>query len=118
MAKWDAGDVWGPDKLARQFEAIGARPEVDIPFGAARFFGGSDGPRAPYSGAGILDLQKFAKHLYRANFVCSGTTMVRRSLHQRLGPFVEGLDCEDYDYWLGGRPGRARPFLAPPSCVC
>jgi glycosyltransferase involved in cell wall biosynthesis len=100
MAKCDADDIWELDKLKRQFETVVDRPEVDIAFGGARFFGGSDGPRAPYSGAGILDLQKFAKHLYRANFVCSGTTMVRRSLHQRLGPFVEGLDCEDYEYWL------------------
>ncbi len=100
MAKCDADDIWELDKLERQLEAIVAHPEIDIAFGGARFFGGSDGPRAPYSGVGILDRRELARALYRANFVCSGTTMVRRSLHQRLGPFVEGLDCEDYDYWL------------------
>jgi glycosyltransferase involved in cell wall biosynthesis len=100
MAKCDADDIWELDKLERQVETVIAHPEVDIAFGGARFFGGSEGPRAPYAGAGMLDRRQLARELYRANFVCSGTTMVRRRLHQRLGPFVEGLDCEDYDYWL------------------
>jgi teichuronic acid biosynthesis glycosyltransferase TuaG len=113
MAKCDADDIWEPDKLERQFETIVAHPEVDIAFAGARFFGGSEGPRAPYAGAGLLDRKELARRLYRANFVCSGTTMVRRSLHERLGPFVEGLDCEDYDYWLRAVSAGAIFFYDP-----
>jgi glycosyltransferase involved in cell wall biosynthesis len=113
MAKCDADDIWELDKLERQAQTVIAHPEVDIAFGGARFFGGSEGPRAPYSGAGILDRHELARRLYRANFVCSGTTMVRRRLHQRLGPFVEGLDCEDYDYWLRAVTAGAVFFYDP-----
>jgi len=113
MAKCDADDIWELDKLERQFDAIADRPQIDIAFGGARFFGGSDGPRAPYGGAGILERREFARALYQANFICSGTTIVRRSLHRRLGPFVEGLDCEDYDYWLRAVSAGAIFFYDP-----
>jgi glycosyltransferase involved in cell wall biosynthesis len=113
MAKCDADDVWELDKLERQVQTITSHPEIDIAFGGARFFGGSEGPRAPYAGEGILERRQLARRLYRANFVCSGTTMVRRRLHQRLGPFVEGLDCEDYDYWLRAVSAGAVFFYDP-----
>jgi glycosyltransferase involved in cell wall biosynthesis len=113
MAKCDADDIWELDKLERQRQTILAHPEVDIAFGGARFFGGSEGPRAPYSGAGILDRRELARRLYRANFVCSGTTMVRRELHRRLGPFVEGFACEDYDYWMRAVAAGAVFFYDP-----
>jgi glycosyltransferase involved in cell wall biosynthesis len=100
VAKCDADDIWEHDKLEWQAEAMLAHPEIDIAFGGARFFGLTEGPRAPYPGAGLLEPLELARRLYRANFVCASSTVVRRSLYRRLGPFLEGLPCEDYDYWL------------------
>jgi glycosyltransferase involved in cell wall biosynthesis len=113
VAKCDADDVWELDKLERQVAAIRSHPEVDIAITGARFIGGRDGPRAPYPGAGILDPGQLAERLYRGNFVCSCATLVRRRLHQRLGPFVEGLACEDYDFWMRALGSGAVFFYDP-----
>lgn len=100
VAKCDADDVWELFKLERQFRALRDHPEIDIAFGAARFFGLEEGAWGVDPGEGVLDPAEFACKLYEWNLVCATTTLVRRSLYEQLGPFVEGLDSEDYEYWL------------------
>ncbi len=100
VAKCDADDIWEPDKLERQVAALLAHPEIDVAIGGARCFGLFDGPRFPYPGEGILEPRELARRLYRQNFVCASSMLVRRRLICQLEPFVEGLACEDYDYWL------------------
>jgi glycosyltransferase involved in cell wall biosynthesis len=117
VAACDADDVWESDKLERQLEAIQTHPEIDIAIGGARFFGHKQGPRAPYSGSGILDSRDLARHLYRANFVCHSTTLIRRRLHRQLGPIAEGILCEDYDYWLRALEADAVFFYDPTVLV-
>lgn len=117
VAKCDADDIWEPHKLERQIQTVMAHPEIDIAIGGARFFGGAEGPRAPYPGAGILDRSELARRLYRANFVCSCATLIKRGLHRRLGPFVEGLACEDYDYWMRALAAGAVFFYDPSVLV-
>jgi glycosyltransferase involved in cell wall biosynthesis len=118
VAKCDADDVWELDKLERQIKAVLANPQIDVAISGACFFGSADGPRAPYPGAaGILDQRDLARRLYRANFVASCATLVRRSLHRQLGPFVEGLACEDYDFWLRAVAAGAVFFYDPSMLV-
>ena len=93
VAKCDADDIWESDKLERQVEALLIHPEIDIAFSGARFFGLAEGPRALYPEAGVLEPRDSMRRLYRANFVCASSTLVRRSLYQRLGPFDEGRRC-------------------------
>lgn len=100
VANCDADDLWEPRKLERQVETLLRHPETDIALSGSVFFGHTEGPRAPYPGAGLLEPRELARRLYRANFINSCTTVIRRSLHQRLGPFLEGFVAEDYDYWL------------------
>ena len=100
IAKCDADDIWTPNKLQRQTDALTTHPQTDIAFSGAWFFGLIEGPRAPYPGAGLLDRGDFARRLYRANSVCASSTLTRRRLYERLGPFAEDVRAEDYDYWL------------------
>jgi glycosyltransferase involved in cell wall biosynthesis len=116
VAKCDADDIWEPEKLERQIEALGARPEIDIAVTGASFFGGTEGPRAPYSGEGVLIREELERRLYRGNFICSCGTLVRRRLHQQLGPFDEEIACEDYDFWLRAL-GAGATFFYDPSVL-
>jgi glycosyltransferase involved in cell wall biosynthesis len=100
VARCDADDVWNPDKLARQHAALVAHPEIDIAAGAAWVFGQVERLFGDAPGDGILDLRAFAPALYRGNMLCASSTVIRRAHFERLGPFVERLACEDYDFWL------------------
>jgi glycosyltransferase involved in cell wall biosynthesis len=117
VAKCDADDIWELDKLERQSETLLAHPEIDISFSGARFFGLAEGPRSPYPGEGLLDRQELSRRLYRGNFICSCTTVVKRRLYQRLGPFDEELACEDYDFWLRALTAGAVFFHDPSTLV-
>ncbi|HEY5168136.1 MAG TPA: glycosyltransferase, partial [Thermoleophilia bacterium] len=100
VAKCDADDIWVPEKLARQVDALRDHPQLDVLFGAARFFGSVEGPYGIDPGDGILDRTDLARRLYAGNFACASTVMMRRALWQRLGPFDGDIACEDYEYWL------------------
>jgi glycosyltransferase involved in cell wall biosynthesis len=100
VARCDADDVWELDKLGRQQRVLEEWPGVDIAFGAAMNFGVFDGPWDPPPYQGVLDTATFARDMYRCDFVCASTAIVRRSLFEELGAFVGHHPCEDYEYWL------------------
>ena len=104
LAKCDADDIWEPNKLARQVAELETYPEIDIAFSAARIFGQSVGrwgmPAEDDSSVGVLDRHRFGRTLYRVNVICPSSTLIRRGLYERLGPFAEHLAAEDYDYWM------------------
>ena len=99
IANCDADDLWEPDKLARQAEAVGAHPGIDIAFGRARSFGLYEGNWVPLSRTGVVGAAELARSLYRCNLICASSTLISRRLYERLGPFDLWLS-EDYDYWL------------------
>jgi glycosyltransferase involved in cell wall biosynthesis len=101
VALCGSDDVWEPRKLEWQSEAIRADPELDVLFGHAAVTGNTDGElykRPP--GEGLLDRAAFTDALYRENFVCAPSVVIRRSLFERLGPFVENFCADDYEYWF------------------
>ena len=113
VAKCDADDIWEADKLERQLEAVQVHPEVDIVVTGSRFFGMVEGPRVTFAQAGVLQPRKLATTLYRRNFVCASSPLVRRELYRRLGPFDGTLACEDYDFWLRAFAAGAVFFYDP-----
>jgi glycosyltransferase involved in cell wall biosynthesis len=117
LAKCDADDIWAPRKLERQAEVLKVHPEIDVAFGGAWFFGLTEGPRAPYPNAGLLDRADLLKRLYRANSICASSTLIRRGLYERLGPFNENVGAEDYDYWLRALKAGARFYHDPTVLV-
>ena len=118
LAKCDADDIWEPRKLERQAEAVQRHPEIDIAFAAARVFGDRDGywrmPEGRRRQAGVLEPRRFARALFQANPVCPSSTLIRRALLERLGPFLEHrVVVEDYEYWMRALSAGAVFFYDP-----
>lgn len=118
LAMCGADDIWEPTKLERQVAALTERPEIDVAFGGARIFGlGNDYFQRPPA-TGILDSGLFLQTLYRRNIICASSVLIRRSLYEALGPFVERCDderfaCDDYDYWIRALAAGAVFFYDP-----
>jgi glycosyltransferase involved in cell wall biosynthesis len=131
VANCDADDIWEPEKLARQVEAVTAHPKIDIAFGAIWVFGETGewplslhrtGERtlltaAGDSSVGIMDQRRFATTMYRNDVICPSSTLVRRELYERLGPFAEHLAAEDYDYWMRALRAGAVFYYDPARLV-
>jgi glycosyltransferase involved in cell wall biosynthesis len=102
VANCDADDLWEPDKLERQLAAQRRHPEIDVAFGAARYFGTKEGAfNTPYSGDGLLEPRSLGRELYRADRICVSSALIRLSLARDLAPFRRAASpCEDYDFWL------------------
>jgi glycosyltransferase involved in cell wall biosynthesis len=117
VAMCGADDVWEPHKLEWQMDAIAAHPEIDIAFGGAMTFGLGEWawPAAP--GNGILEHRRLCEELYRDDFVCASSVVVRRALFERLGPFVERFSADDYDYWMRALRVRAVFHYEPRTLV-
>ena len=118
IAICDADDIWEPVKLERHFAALRRHPEIDVAFSAARRFGLTERDHSPPPGNGILDRREFGRILYRGNPVCTSSTLVRRRLFARVGPFNPRLPAaEDYDYLLRALKAGAVFFYQPEVLV-
>jgi glycosyltransferase involved in cell wall biosynthesis len=105
VAMCGADDLWEPTKLERQAAALDAHPEIDLAFAGSWSFGFVEAPWPDPPGQGILDNAALLELLFRENILCASSALIRRSLYERLGPFVEDVDgerfaCDDYEYWL------------------
>jgi glycosyltransferase involved in cell wall biosynthesis len=106
-------DVWEPRKLEWQQDALAAHADVDIAFGHARLFGVVEGEFVRPPGIGVLDRDRLAERLYVRNVLAAPSTVIRRSLHQRLGGFREDLAAEDYEFWLRALKAGATFYYEP-----
>ncbi len=102
IAFLDADDVFAPDKLARQVEALAAMPDAAAVCSDATLLGGArDGDR---KNAGHRVPTRLAFHdLLRGNPVILSSVLVRRAAIERAGGFDEDrvlIATEDYDLWL------------------
>jgi glycosyltransferase involved in cell wall biosynthesis len=114
IGKCDADDIWEPDKLSRQVQALVDHPDIDVAFSGARNFGLADDEWVPAPGEGLLlDARELVRALYRTNIVCATSTVIRRETFERLGPFDASVPCEDYDYWLRALAAGAVFFYDP-----
>jgi GT2 family glycosyltransferase len=118
VAMCGADDVWEPTKLERQAAALREHPEIDIAFGGSWSFGFAEAPWPDPPRDGIQDRYEFMPALYRENIICASSILVRRSLFQQLGPFLELVDgerfaCDDYEYWLRALAAGAVFYYGP-----
>lgn len=108
----DADDLWTPDKLEAQIEALKANPEVAVAYSwtdyideSGRFF--RQGPHFTFSG------DVFAR-LLLSDFVGNGSNpLIRKEVFTKTGGFDESLNAvEDWDMWL--RLAARYEFVAVP----
>ena len=100
VAMCGADDIWEPRKLEWQLETIRRHRRADVLFGHARMFGRIESEHARPPQAGLLDSDSFRNALFAANCVCAPSVVIRRSLFESLGPFVEKFGADDYEYWF------------------
>jgi glycosyltransferase involved in cell wall biosynthesis len=119
VAMCGADDVWEPRKLEWQADALAADPEIDVLFGNARVIGDirpaglTDDVHTEGIPAGVLDGGMLLDVLYRGNFICAPSIVIRRALFERLGPFVENYGADDYEYWMRCLRHGAKFFYDP-----
>jgi PST family polysaccharide transporter len=113
VAMCPADDVWRPEKLERQVAALTAHPGVDVIFGHARHFGDDTSEYKRPPGQGILDREELLHAMYVENLIAAPTSLIRRSLFERLGRFREDMLVEDYEFWMRALHDGATFFYDP-----
>ncbi len=99
VAFLDADDVWMPTKLARQAALFRADPPLGVAY-TRRWLIDEEGRRLEYEQPPLFR-GRVLDELFRTNFVCFSSAMVRRAALDDAGPFDEGLALAvDYDLWL------------------
>jgi glycosyltransferase involved in cell wall biosynthesis len=99
LAFLDADDVWRPDKLERQLARFRAEPDLGVVF-SRRGLIDADGRPLPCRDAAPPEGWVVGP-LYRQNFVCFSSALVRAEVPARVGGFDERLGIAiDYDFWL------------------
>jgi glycosyltransferase involved in cell wall biosynthesis len=99
VAFLDADDVWMPTKLARQVALFRADPELGVAH-TRRWLIDEQGRRLEYEQPTFFR-GRVLRDLFRTNFVCFSSAMVRRAVLDAAGLFDESLPLSvDYDLWL------------------
>jgi glycosyltransferase involved in cell wall biosynthesis len=99
IAFLDADDLWLPQKLERQIAVFRADPELGVVY-TRRLLIDPEGwqlehAQPPHYRGQVLP------HIFRRNFLCFSSSLVRRSVFDSVGLFDEGLPLAmDYDLWL------------------
>jgi glycosyltransferase involved in cell wall biosynthesis len=98
IAFLDADDRWHPTKLAKQLELM-RRPEVGVIYSRRRVIN----PAGDVLGGDSRTLFRgqVTSPIYRDNFVCFSSSLIRRSVLDLIGTFDERINLAiDYDLWL------------------
>jgi GT2 family glycosyltransferase len=113
VAMCGADDIWEPRKLEWQTETIQAHPEADVFFGHAMVVGQIEAEHSRPPGSGLLDNVAFRDALFKECCVSAPSVVIRRSLFERLGPFVENFGADDWEYWFRCLRAGARFYYDP-----
>lgn len=114
VASLDSDDLFSPEKLARQHAFLIAHPDVDI-CGTWLLEIDPDGNRVgedaliyePWFNIHV-DLNDPASWIWK-NRLCHSSSVVRRALHDQVGPFREDLIyTPDWQFWLRALVAGAR----------
>jgi glycosyltransferase involved in cell wall biosynthesis len=117
IAMCGADDVWERQKLQWQLEAIRAHPEVDVLFGETIMFGKFELTHIRPPGSGLLDADALRDALFRENVIGASSILIRRSLFERLGPFIEDFGADDLEYWMRCLRAGAQFYFEPRPLV-
>jgi glycosyltransferase involved in cell wall biosynthesis len=99
IAFLDADDVWLPVKLERQIPLFEADPDVGVVY-SRRLIIDPDGWELEYAQP-PLHRGWVLTRIFRNNFVCFSSSVVRREVFDAVGGFDESISLAiDYDLWL------------------
>jgi O-antigen/teichoic acid export membrane protein/GT2 family glycosyltransferase len=99
IAFLDADDIWLPDKLERQIPLFDADPDVGMVY-SRRLVMDEEGWELEYKQPQLFRGWVLPR-IFRSNFVCFSSSVVRRSVFEAVGGFDESIGLAiDYDLWL------------------
>jgi glycosyltransferase involved in cell wall biosynthesis len=116
IALCPADDIWEPEKLRWQREALASHPEVDVAFGAAVRFGLVSGDHIRPVRQQVLDSDWFAAEMYKRDLIADPSAIVRRSLYLDLGGY-RPIIGEDYEFWMRALTAGATFYFDPRTVV-
>jgi glycosyltransferase involved in cell wall biosynthesis len=117
VAPCGADDLWEPQKLEWQAQALDTNPEVGVLFGHAVFFGHVEGDHVRPTGSGVLDGQALLKDLFRTNPINMPSALIRRDLLGRVGWFTDGFLADDFEFFFRCLRAEVIFFYEPRTLV-
>jgi glycosyltransferase involved in cell wall biosynthesis len=110
IAFLDADDLWTPDKLEAQFQALQENPQAAVAYSWTDYV--DEQGQFLYPGSHISVSGNVYRHLLIKNFIENGSNpLIRRSALVTVGEFDPSLPpAEDWDMWL--RLAARYPFVA------
>jgi glycosyltransferase involved in cell wall biosynthesis len=104
----DADDLWAPDKLEKQLQALQGQPEAGVAYSWTLIMDAAG--KKFYPGNCEVYEGDVHAHLLLSNFIASGSNiLVRREAAESIGGFDPSLGShEDWDYYL--RLAQKWPF--------
>src|SRR5215831_18389809 len=113
VAFLDADDIWLPAKLERQVPLFDADPDVGVVYGR-RLVIDEEGWELEYTQP-PLHRGWILPRIFRSNFVCFSSSVVRRHEFDAVGSFDESIGLAiDYDLWLRAALGYRFDFVDEP----
>ncbi len=99
IAFLDADDAWLPEKLALQVERMDRGPAIGVVYGRRQWIDSVGRPLQ--RSERVMRRGNVLPFMFRDNFVCFSSAMVRREAFEQCGVFNEQIPLAiDYDLWL------------------
>ncbi|MEM6752982.1 MAG: glycosyltransferase [Cyanobacteria bacterium P01_C01_bin.38] len=113
----DADDLWTPDKLELQLQALQKNPQAGVAYSWTICMGNNG--KSFHPGVSESFQGNVYHNLLIGNFIASGSNvLIRKQAIESVGYFDESLkSCEDWDYWLRLAPKWDFVVVAKPQII-
>jgi glycosyltransferase involved in cell wall biosynthesis len=115
IALLDADDLWTPDKLERQLEALQQNPQAGAAYSWTTYFVDQNIKRRFFPSKPVYFQGNVYAQLLIRNFIAHGSNLlIRRKAVESVGEFDSTCQhCEDWDFYL--RLAARWPFVLVPK---
>ena len=113
----DADDLWTPDKLELQLQALQKNPQAGVAYSWTICMGNNG--KSFHPGVSESFQGNVYPNLLVGNFIGSGSNvLIRQQAIESVGYFDESLkSCEDWDYWLRLSPKWEFAVVPKPQII-